>query len=35
MEAGLMNKARHVHEVDGLEGRVLVDGEQQISPACS
>ena len=21
-----MNKARHVHEVEGLQGRVLVDG---------
>jgi hypothetical protein len=24
-----MNKERHVHEVEGLEGRVLVDGERE------
>jgi hypothetical protein len=29
-----MNKARHVHEVHGLEGRVLVDGERADLPTC-
>ena len=28
-----MNNARHIHEVEGLQGRVIVDGGRPVSTA--